>query len=114
MLDQLPYKQLVRKEQSHNLLWKTTKIQNYAYHNNNTFEIFLINFDDEDKSLIPSLHKAQPAIIDYEKYIPYFSYKPISVIRETFKQTTQLASPIICFPFKSCFQMFRKKRRNEW
>ena len=65
----------------------------------------------------PALHRVVPTKFDYEALRPYFGYRPTEVVRETIRQTTQLATSIIRFPmrrhFKSRFQMLRKKRLNE-
>jgi hypothetical protein len=39
--------------------------------------------------------KALPAIIDYEKLSPYFTFRPHDVIQHTLRQTTQLAKSTI-------------------
>jgi hypothetical protein len=61
--------------------------------------------------------KALPAKIDYEKFSPYFAFRPHDVIQHTLRQITQLAKSIIHYPMrhhlKSRFQMLRHKRLNE-
>ena len=64
-----------------------------------------------------NLHKTQPTKPDYEALAPYFAYETVDVIRQTLRQSTQLAKAIIRFPmrkhFRTQFDMFRMKQLNE-
>ena len=114
MLEQVFYNQLIGKKETKIFEWGDVKIENKTCNN---YGVTLVNFENEDKSHIHQLHKARPSKINYEKYVLYFAYKLIPVIRETFKRTTQLATLIANYlmvqHFKSKFQMLRRPKRNE-
>jgi hypothetical protein len=64
----------------------------------------LVNID-------PHFSKALPSKLDYERFSPYFAFKPHDVIQQTLRQTTQLAKSTIHYPMqhhlRSQFQVSR-------
>ena len=112
MLEQIPYDQLIGKNETKIFKWEREKLENKKC---NKYKVTLVNFENENKSHIHQLHKAKPSKINYEKFVLYFRYKPISVIRKTFKKTTQFATPIAKYlmvqHFKSKFQMLRRPKK---
>jgi hypothetical protein len=48
--------------------------------------------------------KALPAKIEYEKLSPYFAFRPHDVVKNTLRQTTQLAKSTIHYPMRRHFQ----------
>ena len=64
------------------------------------------------------LHKAVPPNLNLAELGRYFSYQPDDVIRNTLRQTNQMATQIIRFPmnthFVSRFKMLHKKRLMKW
>ena len=52
------------------------------------------------KDIKASPHKYKPATIDYEALVPRFGYRPIKVIKEMFKRTTQLGSNTLRYPMR--------------
>ena len=71
---------------------------------------------DEQFYDIPRLHRATPNKIDFYKLSPYFLYRPQRIIRETLRQSTQLATMIIRQPLRRHFKPrypFVQNRINE-
>ena len=63
---------------------------------------------DEQPDVHPKMHQARFSKIDYDKLAPHFGYVSAEIIRQTLKQTTQLAKTTFCHSMhqhnKSLFQ----------
>ena len=63
------------------------------------------------------LSRALSKKVDLDSLRPYFGWRPVDVIRETLKRTTQLAANVIHYPLrrhlKSRFMQLRHRRLNE-
>ena len=63
------------------------------------------------------LSRALSKKVDLDSLRPYFGWRPVDVIRETLKCTTQLAANVIHYPLrrhlKSRFMQLRHPRLNE-
>jgi hypothetical protein len=55
----------------------------------NVEDSILVNIDPHHFS------KALPSNIDYERFSPYFAYRPHDIVKHTLRQTTQLAKSTI-------------------